>query len=120
MGHKTILSANIRNAKSKLKGSTQALCITAKFNQRYEFIFTSLVKNSPRLFTTVQAVMRAYETSNMYRELKLRGSILKNGEVILLPLEQVFTNSVGCGISRLIGNLGTMYLTNVRIVWHII
>lgn len=119
VGHKTILSANIRKAKSKLKGSTQALCVVAKFSQRYEFIFTSLVKNSPRLFTTVQAVMRAYETSNMYRELKLRGSILKDGEVMLLPLEKVFNKLNGVwNLSSDQGNLGTMYLTNVRIVWH--
>jgi Bardet-Biedl syndrome 5 protein len=119
VGHKTILSANIRKAKSKLRGSTQALCIVAKFNQRYEFVFTSLVKNSPRLFTTVQAVMRAYETSSMYRELKLRGSILKDGEVMLLPLEKVFNKFSGVwNLSSDQGNLGTMYLTNVRIVWH--
>lgn len=38
-----------------------------KFNSsRFEFIFTNLVKNSPRLFTTVQAVHRAYETSKLY------------------------------------------------------
>jgi Bardet-Biedl syndrome 5 protein len=51
VGLNTIESVNIRKAKSKL-------CVLAKFNSRFEFIFTSLVKNSPRLFTTVQAVMR--------------------------------------------------------------
>ncbi len=86
IGHNTILTANIRKAKSKLKGTTQALCVMAKYSAKYEFVFTSLVKNSPRLFTTVQTVMRAYETSSLYRELKLRGSILKDGEVMLLPL----------------------------------
>jgi Bardet-Biedl syndrome 5 protein len=58
VGLNTIESVNIRKAKSKLRGTTQALCVLAKFNSRFEFIFTSLVKNSPRLFTTVQAVMR--------------------------------------------------------------
>eukprot|EP00606_Chrysophyceae_sp_TOSAG23-5_P000874 GSChrysophyteH2.ASY1.ANO1.807.1 assembled CDS len=53
-----ILSCNIRKAKSKLRGTTQALCIMAKSNSRFEFIFTSLVMNSPRLFTTVQAIMK--------------------------------------------------------------
>ena len=41
-----------------IEGHTQALCILAKFNTRFEFVFTSLVKNSPRLFTTVQTVLR--------------------------------------------------------------
>lgn len=119
IGHNTIIAANIRKAKSKLKGTTQALCVMAKFSSRYEFVFTSLVKNSPRLFTTVQTVMRAYETSNLYRELKLRGSILKDGEVMLLPLEKVFSKHDGVwNLSSEQGNLGTMYVTNIRVIWH--
>lgn len=58
VGFNTILTLNIRKAKSKLRGTTQALCVLAKFNSRFEFIFTSLVKNSPRLFSTCQAVLR--------------------------------------------------------------
>jgi hypothetical protein len=46
----------------------QALFIMTKWNgMRFEFIFTSLVKASPRLFTTVQAVFRSYETTKLYR-----------------------------------------------------
>lgn len=119
IGLNTILTVNIRKAKSKLRGHTQALCVMAKFNSRFEFIFTSLVKNSPRLFTTVQAIMRAYETSKLYRDLKLRGSIVQGNELILLPKEQVFTK-LNCvwNLSSDQGNLGTFFLTNVRIVWH--
>jgi Bardet-Biedl syndrome 5 protein len=59
LGFNTIVSVNIRKAKSKLRGHTQALCVLCKYGAtRYEFVFTSLVKNSPRLFTTVQAVLR--------------------------------------------------------------
>lgn len=58
IGFNTIQSVNIRKAKSKLRGEIQALCILAKSSEsKFEFIFTSLVKNSPRLFTTVQAVV---------------------------------------------------------------
>jgi len=119
IGLNTILTCNIRKAKSKLRGHTQALCVMAKYGSRFEFIFTSLVKNSPRLFTTVQAVMRAYETSKLYRDLKLRGSIVQGNELILLPKEQVFTK-LNCvwNLSADQGNLGTFFLTNVRIVWH--
>lgn len=119
IGLNTVLSANIRKAKSKLRGQTQALCVLSRFNAKFEFIFTSLVKNSPRLFTTVQAVLRAYETSRMYRDLKLRGSILLNGELILLPQEQIYTKIPGVwNLSSDQGNLGTFFFTNVRIVWH--
>lgn len=58
IGLNTVMTANIKQAKSKLRGHTQALCVLAKFNTRFEFVFTSLVKNSPRLFTTVQSVLR--------------------------------------------------------------
>lgn len=87
IGLSSVISANIKQAKSKLRGHTQALCVLAKFQTRFEFIFTSLVKNSPRLFTTVQSVLRAYETSKLFRDLKLRGSIVKDGDLILLPQE---------------------------------
>lgn len=120
IGLNTIVTANIRKATSKLRGHTQALCLTSKFNNgKFEFIFTSLVLNSPRLFTTIQAIMRAYETSKLYRELKLRGSMIQDGELILFPLEQIFTKVGGVwNLSSDQGNLGTFFMTNVRVVWH--
>jgi len=82
-------------------------------------MFTSLVKNSPRLFTTTQAVMRAYETSKLYRDLKLRGSVIKDGDLILLPGEQVYNKISGVwNLSSDQGNLGTFFLSNIRLVWH--
>ena len=53
------------------------------------------VKNSPRLFTTVQAVHKAYESSKLYRDLKLRGSIIHEGELILLPHEEIYNQIPG-------------------------
>lgn len=119
IGYDTILSLNIKKAVSKLRGTTQALQCIAKFHKnRYEFVFTSLVKNSPRLFTTVQAVLKAYETSRIFRDLKMRGSIVKDGQLILLPGEHITSSHPGIwNLSSDHGNLGTMYLTNVRVVW---
>ena len=34
---------------------------------------------------------RAYETSTPYRDLKLRGSIIKDGQLITLPLEKIYS-----------------------------
>ena len=111
---------NGRKARSKIRGHTQALCILSKFNSvRFEFMFTSLVKNSPRLFTTAQAVMRAYETSKLYRDLKLRGLVVKEGDLILLPDEQVYSKIPGVwNLSSDQGNLGTFFISNIRVVWH--
>merc|ERR1712190_590225 len=72
-------------------GNSQALFVMTRFNStRFEFIFTSLVKNSPRLFTTVQAVFKSYETTKLYRDLKLRGAIIRDKELVMLPHEQVY------------------------------
>ena len=91
-----------------------------KFNgSSFEFIFTSLVKASPRLFVTVQALHRAYETTTLYRDLKLRGAIIRNKELNMLPQEELFTRVPGVwNLSNEQGNLGTFFITNVRVVWH--
>jgi len=82
-------------------------------------VFTNLVKNSPRLFTTVQAVHRSYETSKLFRDLKLRGAIIKDKQLQILPQEHVFNKVVGVwNLSSDQGNLGTFFVTNVRVVWH--
>lgn len=54
----------------------------------------------------------------MYRELKLRGAVLNNKQLKILPLEQVYTTL--CGVWNLStdqGSLGTFIVTNVRLVW---
>lgn len=62
---------------------------------------------------------RAYETSKLYRDLKLRGSIVKDGELVLLPQEDIFAKINGVwNLSSEQGNLGTFFFTNVRVVWH--
>ena len=64
IGYAAIISINIRAAQSRLRGNTHALYVLTKFsNSRFEFVFTNLVRNSPRLFTTIQAVFRAYSIS---------------------------------------------------------
>jgi Bardet-Biedl syndrome 5 protein len=64
-------------------------------------------------------LFRAYQSSKLYRDLKLRGSIMKDNDLILLPQEQIFSKVAGVwNLSSDQGNLGTVYLTNVRLVWH--
>lgn len=120
IGFNCIISLNIDNAKSKLRGQTRALKVMTKFKQaRFEFIFTSLVAGSPRLFSTIQAVVRSYETTKLYRDLKLRGAIIKDKQLLLLPDEDVFSRVEGAwNLSSDQGNLGTFFVTNVRLVWH--
>eukprot|EP00291_Cryptomonas_curvata_P008385 CAMPEP_0172198098 /NCGR_PEP_ID=MMETSP1050-20130122/27883_1 /TAXON_ID=233186 /ORGANISM="Cryptomonas curvata, Strain CCAP979/52" /LENGTH=281 /DNA_ID=CAMNT_0012874851 /DNA_START=38 /DNA_END=879 /DNA_ORIENTATION=- len=121
VGYGSVISINVRTANSRLRGNTQALYVLTKFNgSRFEFIFTNLISTSPRLFTTVQAVFRAYDTSKLYRDLKLRGAVnpRQDKELIQLPSEQIFNKINGIwNLSADQGNLGTFFLTNVRVVW---
>eukprot|EP00164_Ancoracysta_twista_P004543 GFYU01006129.1.p1 GENE.GFYU01006129.1~~GFYU01006129.1.p1 ORF type:complete len:344 (-),score=58.66 GFYU01006129.1:214-1245(-) len=120
VGYNCVVSLNIRMASSRLRGNTQALYVLTRFNSsRFEFIFTNLVKASPRLFTTVMAVFRSYETTKLYRDLKLRGAIIKDKNLILLPKERIISKVPGVwNLSSDQGNLGTFFVTNVRLVWH--
>lgn len=120
VGYNCMITITTRTANSKLRGQTEALYILTKCNNtRFEFIFTNVVPGSPRLFTSVIAVHRAYETSKMYRDLKLRGALIQNKQLRLLPQEQVYDKINGVwNLSSDQGNLGTFFITNVRIVWH--
>ncbi|XP_019693784.2 Bardet-Biedl syndrome 5 protein isoform X4 [Prionailurus bengalensis] len=120
IGYNCILNITTRTANSKLRGQSEALYILTKCNStRFEFIFTNLVPGSPRLFTSVIAVHRAYETSKMYRDFKLRSALIQNKQLRLLPQEHVYDKINGVwNLSSDQGNLGTFFITNVRIVWH--
>ena len=60
----------------------------------------------------------AYETSKLYRDLKLRGAIVKEKQLLLLPNEEVYSRTEGVwNLSSDQGNLGTFFITNVRLVW---
>ncbi|XP_033639519.1 Bardet-Biedl syndrome 5 protein homolog [Asterias rubens] len=120
VGYTCIINITVRSAHSKLRGQAEALYILTRCNNtRFEFIFTSVIPGSPRLFTTIMSVHRAYETSKLYRDLKLRGAIIHNKNLRLLPLEQVYNKVNGVwNLSIDQGNLGTFFITNVRLVWH--
>jgi Bardet-Biedl syndrome 5 protein len=94
---------------------------------------------------------RAYESSKLYRDLKLRGSIIRDNQLVLLPHEELYSkvrgavgggwcvvisrgllvhggkgsSSFGCpqvtgvwNLSSDQGNLGTFFVTNIRMAWH--
>jgi len=119
IGYDAIINTSIRMANSRLRGNSEALFVMAKYGgTRFEFIFTSLIKKSPRLFTTAQSVFRAYETSKLYRDLKLRGAIMKDKELIVLPDERILDKISGVwNLSSEQGNLGSFFITNIRVVW---
>ncbi|KAG2502102.1 hypothetical protein HYH03_000594 [Edaphochlamys debaryana] len=120
IGHNCITSVNVRAASSRLKGQTQSLYVLTKYhNQRFEFIFTAVSETSDSLFACVQGVFRAYDNSRLYRDLKLRGALIVERELKLLPLEQTYSRVNGVwNLSAEQGNLGTFFISNVRVVWY--
>lgn len=140
MSTKTVLS--------KLRGTTLALYIlTLCRNSRFEFIFTNLAQTNSRKFSSVfdiyrfeyfilqwmcfihvcagiiiiinETLNRSYQSTMLYRELKLRSAILSSGHLKLLPKEQVYNTFNGVwNLSSDQGNLGTFIVTNVRLIWY--
>jgi len=119
VGYNCILNIATKTARSTLRGTQVALYVLAKAcESRFEFIFTNLAPGSPRLFTSVIAVHTAYESSKLYRELKLRGAVVDNKQLRLLPQEQKYNMVDGVyNLSSDQGSLGTFIMTNVRLVW---
>jgi len=120
IGYGCFVNVKIKKATSRLRGTTQALFLMTKFSgNNFEFIFTSLVKANPKIFVTIQAVFKSYETTRLYRDLKLRGAIIQDKELAVLPHEQIFSKIQGVwNLSADQGNLGVFFITNVRLVWH--
>lgn len=91
--------------------------LTATPKQRFEFIFTDWGMN-PTHFSSIFDIHKIYQTTLLYRELKLRGAILTEGQLNVLPQEQLYTRLHGVyNLSSDQGNLGIFIITNVRLVW---
>ncbi|KAL1138760.1 hypothetical protein AAG570_008822, partial [Ranatra chinensis] len=120
IGFNCILSASTKVVNSKLHGTTEALhLLTKSGNSRFEFIFTNLVSGNTRHFTSVMGVHKAYLSSRAYRELKLRGAVIRNKQLKILPLEQIYSTLNGVwNLSSDQGNLGSFIITNIRLVWY--
>ena len=120
VGYDCILSTEVKETQSAVKGPIMALFLRTRYQQsRYEFIFNSVVTNNLRMFQSYQAVIRSYETTKLYRDLKLRSAIIQDKQLVLLPNEKIFTKYLGVwNLSAEQGNLGTFVITDVRIVWY--
>lgn len=71
----------------------------------------------PGIFT-LTFDFRAYNSSKLYRELRLRGAVVHNKQLKMLSLEQVFSTIHGVwNLSSNQGSLGIFIITNVRVVW---
>ena len=93
VGYYNFVNTSMINIESKLKGSTESLKILTRYSKtKYEFIFSNLVRDMPWLHGLIKNVVRAYDTSRLYRDIKLKGPILDNGQLRMLPKEEVRTS----------------------------
>uniref|UniRef100_A0A0K0DSM7 Bardet-Biedl syndrome 5 protein homolog n=1 Tax=Strongyloides stercoralis TaxID=6248 RepID=A0A0K0DSM7_STRER len=120
IGFNSVNGVTTRIANSRVRGQAESLYLMAKnASTRFEFIFTCVNPSQTKLFTTVIGIHRAYETSKLYRELKMRGVLLSEGNLNLLPQENLIEKIDGVwNLSSEQGNLGVMTLTNIRVVWY--
>jgi Bardet-Biedl syndrome 5 protein len=70
------------------------------------------------VFKNVNAIVKAYEQTRFYRDLKLRCTIVQDKKLSLLPKETLFSSYNGVwNLSAEQGSLGSFVITNVRLVW---
>ncbi|GIQ88197.1 Bardet-Biedl syndrome 5 protein, partial [Kipferlia bialata] len=116
IGWDCVLALTIQTAKSRIQGIVRALFVHCKINGvEYEFTF-SAGKQSPKLFSTLQTVHRSYDSTRVYRRIKLRGALFNRKELKMLPFEE--SVSVHKGVWNLFstkGSLGIMHITTLRV-----
>ncbi|KAG5683891.1 hypothetical protein PVAND_013151 [Polypedilum vanderplanki] len=119
IGFFCIVTMNAKNVISRLRANTEALYIlTSSTKQRFEFIFTDYGTN-PAHFASIFEIYKKYQTTTLYRELKLRSAILTDGQLNILKHEQVYKQMSGIyNLSSDQGNLGVFIITNIRLVWY--
>lgn len=104
--------------------SNEAIYVLAKVSAtttKFEFIFTTTNPAShSKLFNTISSISRAYETTKMYRELKMRGVFIReDGTLKILPQETIIEKVNGVwNLSTETGSLGVFVITNIRVVWY--
>lgn len=114
------VGADGRGGGAAAKGGGSDLAAPAKTCERRS---TQLQKaasaaTQQRLHATIHAVWSAYESTRVYRELRVRGAVVQNGNVVLLRGEQVISrNPSVTNVGKEEGNLGTFIVTNIRVVW---
>ena len=115
-----IVSFTPVSAKSLLKGDAQSILLHTRFNgSRFEFIFSTESNKTKLVLNTVQNLLTSYQTTRLYREVKLRGALFDDKNLKILEDEQLHSKTNGVwNLSGETGNLGTFIITNIRVVWY--
>lgn len=120
IGYDTINTCENKASYSGANGTTQILTIRCKYNSsKFEFIFTSRNKESARVGSVFTQIRQMYEGTKLFRDIRMRGAIIKDKDLELLPTETIVNryNNVW-NLASETSNVGTFLITNVRIVWY--
>ena len=119
IGYRSLINYTMSEAVQPGVGSSEFLFIRCKeSNRNYEFIF-SVAKSKQSLFRFFETAVKNYESSPLLREQKLRSSLIKDGNLLLLNGEQVMKKVDGiANYSGDIAKIGTAIVTNYRFVWY--
>ncbi|EPY32678.1 Bardet-Biedl syndrome 5 [Strigomonas culicis] len=131
IGYYCIQSVTMRESaadagRDRAGGSKNSMTLATKFgSSTFQFLFSLLPSAAEwqrqqrhRMFTAVQSVWRAYDTTRVYRELRVRSATVADGNVVVLPQETVVSKEYNIqNVSKGKGTLGVLVITNVRFVW---
>ncbi|XP_065348696.1 Bardet-Biedl syndrome 5 protein homolog isoform X2 [Cloeon dipterum] len=121
IGYNCVVQVTTKIINSKLMGVAKALYILTRTpSARYEFIFTNLdASDILKHYNAVLAVYKSYCSSRLYRELRLRGAIFHGpGQLRTLRNERIMNTLRGVwNLASDQGSLGTMLISNIRVVW---
>ena len=106
---------------SKITGETTALSIKCRSKGNiYGLLFNSVSDSGPSLLSALQSLVKIYEASRLYRDIKVKGSITKDKKLTLLPDENI-TGSFNpvCFVSQNQKDKtnGQLLIGNIRLVW---
>ncbi|KAI9343613.1 hypothetical protein BDR26DRAFT_933138 [Obelidium mucronatum] len=116
IGLSCIQSLSSSVSESLARGSSSSLHLSAKFeNLKFEFVFSG---ESPDFVLLATRVQQSYEETKIYRDLKVKSSIIAKSELELLEYEIIVAQLDGVlNVSNDKGIIGRMVFTNIRTVW---
>ena len=120
IGYDCIISIEIKISYNNKSGNVQSLHVKSKFEKsRFEFVFSSSNEQSNKMFNTFQTVCKVYETTKLFRDVKLRAALFDNGSLSMLEGEKMMSSFKNVfNLSADQGNSGPLILTNIRFVWY--
>lgn len=124
IGYDCILASDVKLTNSKVSGECTALFIKVKFgNSRFEFVFNAVGNSSPQLFNTFVHVIKLYERTRIYRDIKYKNFLSMDKKILKLNLENFYFKVKNVSLitlskgEEIVVNEGEFIVSNVRIIW---